>query len=171
MLVLLIFVALAAVAQADIVYENELIKTTEIFDLDYALDSSVWAYDQNKNVSKYYCVFRNNWNPENHPADFPELARWANPVLFSHTKEYAPFIKNRAAPQGVETIAEVGKSVTAQRQGVHPPTARKMYCLVAFQAQTYSLPQIVMDTLYHTQPRTKLTSNCCSYYIFAGRFS
>ena len=102
-------VALAATSQADIVYENEVIKASEIFDLDYSLDSSVWAYDQqNKNVSKYYCVFRSNWNLENHPADFPELARWANPVLFSHTKEYAPFLKNRGAPNGVETVAEVG---------------------------------------------------------------
>ena len=102
-------VALAATAQADIVYENEVITTSEIFDLDYALDSTVWAYDQQTlNVSKYYCVFRSNWNQENHPADFPELARWANPVLFSHTKEYSPFLKNRGAPNGVETVAEVG---------------------------------------------------------------
>jgi len=108
MKLLLYLVAFAATARADIFYENELIETTEIFDLNYALDSSVWAYDNNGlNTSKYYCVFRSNWNEENHPAEFPKLARWANPVLFSHTKQYAPYIKNRAAPLGVETIAEV----------------------------------------------------------------
>lgn len=108
MKLLLSLVAFFATARADVFFENELIKTTEIFDLDYALDSSVWAYENNgRNASKYYCVFRSNWNPENHPAEFPKMARWGNPVLFSHTKQYAPYIKNRAAPIGVETIAEV----------------------------------------------------------------
>jgi len=93
---------------ANIVVENELIDTKEIFDLESARDSSVYAWDNNGlNVSKYYCVFRNNWSADNHPSKYPELTRWSNPVLFSHTKQYAPFLKNKAAPYGVETIAEV----------------------------------------------------------------
>ena len=107
LLILSLFL-LAVPAQADIYYENELIRLDEVFDLEFARDSSVWAYENNgRNTSKYYCVFRSNWNKENHPAEYPELARWANPIMFSHTKQYAPYIKNRKAPYGVETIAEV----------------------------------------------------------------
>ena len=87
--------------------ENRL---SEVFDLDYARDSSVNA--QSRDTAKYYCVFRSNWNAVNHPAEFPELARWGNPVLFSHYKEYAPFLKDRAAPYGVEQIAEVRAPAT-----------------------------------------------------------
>jgi len=107
-LLLSLLLALPLAVRSDIVVENELIDTKEIFDLEYARDSSVYAWDNNGlNASKYYCVFRNHWTSENQPADYPELARWANPVLFSHTKQYAPFLKNKAAPYGVEAIAEV----------------------------------------------------------------
>ena len=90
---------------SDIVFENELIKSEEIFDLVYAIESNVSANVQNQ--SKFYCVFRSNWNKANQPEDFPELARWGSPVIFSHTKQYVPFLKNREAPQGVEIVAEV----------------------------------------------------------------
>lgn len=91
---------------SDIVFENELIKSDEIFDLVYAIESNVSAYVQNQ--SKFYCVFRSNWNKANQPTDFPELARWGSPAMFSHTKQYVPFLKNREAPQGVEIVAEDG---------------------------------------------------------------
>ena len=98
----------AVPALADIIFENELIKTEEIFDLEYAKDSNVWAYENDGlNQTKYYCVFRNNWTPKNHPAEYPELARWGTPAIFSHTKQYAPYLKNRAAPIGIQQIAEV----------------------------------------------------------------
>jgi hypothetical protein len=96
---------LLAIGRADIVVENELIKQKEIFDLEYARRSKVWMNDAN--TTKYYCVFRGNWNPTNQPADFPDLARFGNPMLFSHTKDFIPFLKNRAAKYGVEVIAEV----------------------------------------------------------------
>lgn len=104
LLVLSLFL-LAVPAQADITFGGEEIRLSDIFDLEYAKDSTVNA--NLRNTSKYYCVFRSNWNAVNHPAEFPELARWGNPVLFSHYKEYAPFLKDRAAPYGVEQIAEV----------------------------------------------------------------
>ena len=87
-------------ATADIVFENEVIKTSEIYDLDYARDSNVWAYEGNQ--SQYYCVFRSNWNRDNHPVEYPELARWGDPLMFSHTKQHIPYLKNRRAPYGVE---------------------------------------------------------------------
>lgn len=64
--------------------------------------------------TKYYCVFRSTWNAENQPTEYPELARWGNPLMFSHTKQYAPYIKGRAAPYGVEQIAEVRANGTRQ---------------------------------------------------------
>jgi Spondin_N len=106
MITLLLIAAIVASSVADIVFENEVVKISEIFDLDYARQSDVSVY-QTENSTKYYCVFRSNWNPENHPAQYPELARWGNPLMFSHTNEYAPFIRKRAAQRGVEQIAEV----------------------------------------------------------------
>jgi hypothetical protein len=89
----------------DIVFNNEVIKTDEIFDLVYAKDSVVSIDMQNQ--TKYYCVFRSNWNPVNQPAEYPKLARWGDPLMYSHTGQYAPFIKDRAATYGVQHVAEV----------------------------------------------------------------
>jgi hypothetical protein len=104
----LLFVAAALVAKAaaDIVFENEEIKLDEIFDLDYARASNVSITDLSVTTS-YYCTFRSNWNVANHPALYPALARWGNPFMYAHTKQYAPFLKNREAPSGVEQIVEV----------------------------------------------------------------
>ena len=96
---------LATLCGADILYENDLITPSEVFDLKYALDSGVGWEVFNK--TKYYCVFRNLWTPEDHPKDYPDLARWSTPAIFSHSKQYSPFIKNREANYGVEVIAEV----------------------------------------------------------------
>jgi hypothetical protein len=100
-----LLVASAQLVVADVVFENELIKPEEIFDLVRANDSAVKALSNN--ATRYYCIFRSNWSPENHPEEYPQLASWGNPMMFSHTKQYAPFLKNRAAPYGVEQIAEV----------------------------------------------------------------
>lgn len=102
----LLLLATAASSISAFVFENEEIKIAEIFDLDYARTSEVSIYDD-INTTSYYCVFRSHWTSENHPALYPELARWGNPLMFSHTKQYAPYIKGRAAPNGVEQIAEV----------------------------------------------------------------
>jgi Spondin_N len=109
----LLLVATIALSAADIVFENEEIKAEEIYDLDYARASEVSVYDV-INTTSYYCVFRSNWNVENHPANFPDVPRWGNPLMFSHTKQYAPYIKNRPAPNGVELIAEVSSLSLAQ---------------------------------------------------------
>jgi hypothetical protein len=101
----LLLLATVASSVADIVFENEVIKVAEIFDLDYARASEVSIYEEN--TTAYYCVFRSHWTSENHPAQYPELARWGDPLMFSHTKQYAPFLKDRKAPSGVEHIAEV----------------------------------------------------------------
>jgi Spondin_N len=103
---LLLLLATATVSASDFVFENEVIKLDEIFDLDYARESDVSIYND-VNTTSYYCVFRSHWTAENHPAQYPELARWGDPIMFSHTKQYAPFLKNLAAPNGVEQIAEV----------------------------------------------------------------
>jgi hypothetical protein len=102
---LLASVVLVELASADIVFDNEVIVQADIFDLVYAVDSNVWAPGNNQ--SKYYCVFRSNWNKVNHPEDFPNLARWGQQALFSHTKQYVPYLQNREAPFGVEKLAEV----------------------------------------------------------------
>lgn len=97
---------LLATVSADIVMENELIISNEVFDLKYALDSDVEASRQ-RNETQLYCIFRSKWTKEDHPAHFPKLARFSTPVLFSHTKQYTPFLKNREANYGVKIIAEV----------------------------------------------------------------
>ena len=103
---LLVAATVVAKAAADIVFENEEIKLEEIFDLDYARTGNVSIADISV-TSSYYCTFRSNWNEANHPALYPGLARWGDPFMFAHTKQYFPFIKKRAAPSSVEQIAEV----------------------------------------------------------------
>lgn len=98
--------ATTIIVSADIVLENELIISNEIFDLNYAMDSDVEAARQ-RNETQFYCIFRSKWTIEDHPAHFPKLARFSTPVLFSHTKQYTPFLKNREANYGIEVIAEV----------------------------------------------------------------
>jgi hypothetical protein len=99
-------VVLAVVpSTADIVVENEPIIYDEIFDLEYAFEGKQSIYSDT--VAKYYCVFRSNWSKENHPEEFPPAARWSAPLLFSHTKQYVPALKNKKAPNGVEQLVEV----------------------------------------------------------------
>lgn len=105
LLLLTIVVPANASQVGNIVYNNDLIKTNEIFDLVYAKDSEVLSSAQNQ--TKYYCVFRSSWNPVNQPTNYPKLARWGDPLMFSHTAQYYPFIKDRAATNGVQHIAEV----------------------------------------------------------------
>ena len=106
LLSLLLPLSLYQICNADVVFENEIIKTEEVFDLKYAMDSTIYAGTQNQ--SKYYCIFRSNWNKNNHPNDYPDgLARFGEQIIVTHTKEYIPYLKNREAPAGVEKIAEV----------------------------------------------------------------
>lgn len=109
----IILFLVATLTSADIIYDNEVIKTEEIFELDYARDSDLTIYDNDgRNATYYYCTFRSNWNAENHPAQFPKAARWGSALMYSHTKQYVPFLKNREAPYGVEQIAEVSGTQT-----------------------------------------------------------
>jgi Spondin_N len=112
--------AAALPVAADIVYNNEEIKTEEIFDLDYAKDSEVSVYQNDGlNETYYYCTFRSNWNKENHPSQYPDLARWSSPLMFSHTKQYAPYLKNLKAPYGIEQIAEVRQQLSRASRRCH----------------------------------------------------
>ena len=106
--------ALVSTVSADIIFENEEIKVDEVFDLKYALNSGVLK--NVRNATKYYCVFRSLWTPEDHPNHYPKLARYTTPVLFSHTKQYTPFLKNREANYGLEIIAEVSLYETTNRK-------------------------------------------------------
>lgn len=104
---LLLFVAAVPTA-ADIVFGGEELDLNEVFNLDYATDSAEYLLSENH--QRYYCVFRSNWNAVNHPVDFPDLGVWSDPIMFSHTKQFVPALKDRAAPIGVEQIAEVSNS-------------------------------------------------------------
>jgi Spondin_N len=96
---------LAPVAKADIVVENDLIDPKEIYDFVALQDSEHWW--MSGNVTKYYCIMRGLWNPQNHPAEFPQLARFSNPLMYSSTKQFLPWLRNRATTYGVEKVAEV----------------------------------------------------------------
>jgi len=97
--------SLITLARADIVYENEPIVASEVFDLKFAYNSKVGTGLRNN--TKYYCVYRSLWNKQNHPVDYPEKPRISPQVIFSHTKQYTPFLKNREANRGVEVLVEV----------------------------------------------------------------
>jgi hypothetical protein len=59
------------------------------------------------NRTKYYCVFRNLWDEAHHPKSYPALARWSDPVIYSSTKQYMPWLRNRQTSYGIEKLAEV----------------------------------------------------------------
>ena len=104
-----LFLALATILSrtaADIVVENDLIKPEEIYDFVVLQDSEHWW--QSHNVTKYYCIMRGLWNPQNHPKKFPQLARMSNPMIYSGTKEFRPWLLNRQTTWGVEKVAETG---------------------------------------------------------------
>lgn len=101
----LVVASIAVSTTADIVVENEPIVYNEIFDLEYAIEGVDSIYSDRH--AKYYCVFRSNWNKDNHPAEYPDSARWSAPLLYSHTKQYYPALKNKNAPNGVEQLVEV----------------------------------------------------------------
>jgi len=102
---LLLLLLLPNSCYGDIEVVNDLIKPDEIYDFVYSTDSTVNWREQN--VTKYYCVFRNLWTKERHPHDFPKAARWTNNALYSTTKDWRPWLKNRATTVGIETIVEV----------------------------------------------------------------
>lgn len=102
----LLFIALYALTAADIVVENDIIKPEQIYDFVVLQDSDHWWEAQN--VTKYYCIMRGLWNPQNHPNKYPELARMSNPMIYSGHKEFRPWLLNRQTTLGVEKIAETG---------------------------------------------------------------
>ena len=91
---------------SDIIFGGELIKPEEVFDTVTLLDSNTWWLSEN--TTKYYCIFRGMWDDIRQPHDYPKLARWSTPALFSSNKEYMPWRLDRATTWGVEKVAEVG---------------------------------------------------------------
>ena len=93
------------VARADIAVENELISTKDVFDLREVVVSDVSAFT--RNTTQYYCVFRSLWTREIHPTLYPDKPSYGNPVTYSHTKQFVPFLQDRQATSGLEMVAEV----------------------------------------------------------------
>lgn len=104
-----LFALLALVVHGDVVVENDLIIAKEIYDFTYSTDSDVWW--QARNTTNYYCIFRNLWTKERHPNDYPKMAKWSDIMLYSSTKDFRPWLKNRATTLGIETLAEVCEEV------------------------------------------------------------
>ena len=63
---------------------------------------------QTANRTSYQCTFRNLWSKERQPKNFPkELARWASPILWTHTLQFEPWRAGDIVTRGVEKLAEV----------------------------------------------------------------
>ncbi|KAL7565324.1 hypothetical protein ACA910_014607 [Epithemia clementina (nom. ined.)] len=93
-------------ASADIVVENDLINPEDIYDFIVLQDSNhFWL---SPNTTQYFCIMRGLWNPKNHPKKFPGMARISNPIAYSSTKQWLPWLINRATTLGVEKLAETG---------------------------------------------------------------
>ncbi|CAB9508589.1 Spondin-1 [Seminavis robusta] len=57
----------------------------------------------------YQCTFRNLWTKNRQPVRFPEeLGRWAGPILWTHTLQFQPWVRDKAVTRGVEKLAEDG---------------------------------------------------------------
>lgn len=91
--------------RADITVINDIVIPQEIYDFVYSSDSTTWW--RSKNRTSYYCIFRSLWTKESAPNDYPNMARVTDPVMYSTTKEYRPWLKGRATTRGIEKIAEV----------------------------------------------------------------
>lgn len=60
------------------------------------------------NTTSYQCTFRNLWSKETHPKNYPkELARWGNPIMWTHTLQFTPWSSGNLVTRGVEKVAEV----------------------------------------------------------------
>lgn len=98
--------SLFGLARADIVLDNDMIEPEEVYDFVVLQDSDRWR--QSTNETKYYCIMRGLWNPQNQPHRFHPLASMSNPILYSGTKKFRPWLINRQTTWGVEKIAETG---------------------------------------------------------------
>ena len=101
-----LFCQTAADFLAYVEVENDVILPEEIYDTVELERSSHWYTI--KNTTKYYCIMRGLWSPQSHPAKFPQLARMSNPLIYSSTKEFRPWLLNRQTTVGVEKVAEFG---------------------------------------------------------------
>lgn len=95
----------------EFVPDTEQVEPSEIFDLVDTNTSTVRESDSN--TKYYYCIFRSLWTDTDHPTDYPDRPRYTPPVLFSHTKQYAPFVQNRQASSAVEGYAKVRHNCVA----------------------------------------------------------
>lgn len=89
----------------EFVPDTEQVEPSEIFDLVATNTSTVREADAD--ATYYYCIFRSLWTAADHPNDYPDRPRYTPPILFAHTKQYAPFVQNRPASSAVETYAKV----------------------------------------------------------------
>lgn len=95
---------------ADIAIEDQVIIPEDIYDLVELQKSNHTMQDiQNNNLTaSYYCIMRNLWNRQSHPNQFPKMARISNPVIYSGTTSFHPWMINRTASAGIEFMAETG---------------------------------------------------------------
>jgi hypothetical protein len=98
----------------EFVPDTEPVETREIFDLISSNISTVKESDTD--VTYYYCIFRSLWTATDHPNQYPDRPRFTPPMLFSHTKQYAPFVQNREASYAVENYAEHGITTLYQKE-------------------------------------------------------
>jgi hypothetical protein len=134
---------------ADIVVENDLIIPAEIYDFTYSTSSTQWW--QSTNHTKYYCVFRNTWTIKNHPYEYPKAARWSNIMVYSSTKEYRPWLKNRATTLGIKTLVEVSKRAVSVALS---PYSRRVPVLVLAIVFLLTLFLDCMSLISRTNSRT-----------------
>jgi len=144
---LLLLLVAVTPAVSDIVIDGLDLNLGEIYDLEYARISDHWAMEPNS--TQYYCVFRSNWNSEDHPNDYPELAHFGAPVMFSHTKQFAPFIKGKRAEYGVEKIAEVSSGIDhflpdCQSSSILPSSLTRCFRLATQKVFNRSLSELVL---------------------------
>lgn len=66
-------------------------------------------FQQAENTTKYYCTFRNLWTKERQPKKYPERqARWAGPILWTHTTQFEPWRFGYPVTRGIEKVVEEG---------------------------------------------------------------
>ena len=79
---------------------------------DYVLLQDSQHSVSSTNVTKYYCMMRGLWNPQNHPASFPPSARMSSPLIYSAVDGFRSWELGQIATLGVKETAETGATDT-----------------------------------------------------------
>jgi len=87
---------------------------TAVFDVvaaqqqeQYAVVSQTPSNVPVSQVVDYECLFDNRWTPDRHPNDYPDAARWIEPVVVTHSDLYTMFSPGSLASNGVKQMATV----------------------------------------------------------------